>query len=100
MTRREAYFNFSKILINDNDSKESYVHKTKYKDLIIKIYDDFENESCENCNFKYVVDGMCTECRCNESPIDYLDLESYPFSCRYWEAIKELKDNGITVVKK
>lgn len=45
MNRREAYFEFSKILINDNNSKESYVHKTKYKDLIVKIYDDFEKKN-------------------------------------------------------
>lgn len=45
MNRREAYFEFSKILINDNDSKQSYVHKTKYKDLIVKIYDDFEKKN-------------------------------------------------------
>lgn len=45
MNRKEAYFEFSKILINDNDSKESYVHKTKYKNLIVKIYDDFEKKN-------------------------------------------------------
>lgn len=45
MHRKEAYFEFSNILINDNDSKESYVHKTKYKNLIVKIYDDFEKKN-------------------------------------------------------
>ena len=52
MNRKEAYYEFSKILINDNDSKESYVHKTKYKNLIVKIYDDFEKKNTINVNVK------------------------------------------------
>lgn len=52
MNRKEAYYEFCKILINDNDSKESYVHKTKYKNLIVKIYDDFEKKNTINVNVK------------------------------------------------
>ena len=48
--------------------------------------EDLENRSCENCKFKYIVDSMCTECRCNESPIDYIDFDCFPFfSCSEWE---------------
>ena len=64
MNRREAYFEFSKMLIND--SKESYVHKTKYKNLIVKIYNDFENRSCKNCKYcKYCAKkgGTCGVCK-------------------------------------
>ena len=44
MNRRDAYIEFSKILMFDNDSKEAYVHKSKYKDLIVKIYDELEKD--------------------------------------------------------
>ena len=55
----------------------------------IKELEDLENRSCENCKFKYVVDSMCTECRCNESPIDYIDFDCFPFfSCREWKSKK------------
>ena len=78
MTRDEA-----KQLFYDADGSE-------LNDVLIdKIYDDFENRSCENCKFKYVVDSMCTECRCNESPIDYIDFDCFPFfSCREWKSKK------------
>ena len=56
----------------------------------IKELEDLENRSCENCKFKYVVDSMCTECRCNESPIDYIDFDCFPFfSCNKWDAKNE-----------
>ena len=56
----------------------------------IKELEDLENRSCENCKFKYVVDSMCTECRCNESPIDYIDFDCFPFfSCREWKSKNE-----------
>ena len=55
----------------------------------IKELEDLENRSCENCKFKYVVDSMCTECRCNESPIDYIDFDCFPFfSCNKWKSKK------------
>ena len=54
-------------------------------DLIMK-----KNRSCENCKFKYVVDSMCTECRCNESPIDYIDFDCFPFfCCNKWKSKNE-----------
>ena len=53
---------------------------------IDRIYDDLENRSCKNCKFKYVVDSMTEECRNDNSPIEYLDLECFPkFSCSEWE---------------
>ena len=56
----------------------------------IKELEDLENRSCDNCKFKYVVDSMCTECRCNESPIDYIDFDCFPFfSCRKWKSKNE-----------
>ena len=56
----------------------------------IKELEDLENRSCENCKFKYVVDSMCTECRCNESPIDYIDFDCFPFfSCSEWKSKNE-----------
>ena len=56
----------------------------------IKELEDLENRSCENCKFKYVVDSMCTECRCNESPIDYIDFDCFPFfCCNKWDAKNE-----------
>ena len=61
----------------------------KYIIEAIKELEELENRSCENCKFKYVRDSMCTECRCNESPIDYIDFDCFPFfSCREWEAKK------------
>lgn len=79
MTRDTAKEEWSKII-------ESGIINFNEKNLIDKIYDDFENRSCENCKFKYVVDSMCTECRCNESPIDYIDFDCFPFfSCSEWE---------------
>ena len=55
-------------------------------DDAIKELEGLENRSCENCKFKYVVDSMCTECRCNESPIDYIDFDCFSsFSCSEWE---------------
>ena len=57
---------------------------------LIEELEDLENRSCENCKFKYVVDSMCTECRCNESPIDYIDFDCFPFfSCREWKPKNE-----------
>ena len=53
----------------------------------ITEFEELENRSCENCKFKYVVDSMCTECRCNESPIDYIDFDCFSsFSCNKWES--------------
>ena len=64
----------------EDDRQESIFY------LVKKIYDDFENRTCENCKFKYVVDSMCTECTCNDSPIDYIDFDCFPFfSCSEWE---------------
>lgn len=64
----------------EDDRQESIFY------LVKRIYNDLENRSCENCKFKYVVDSMCTECRCNESPIEYLDLDTFPFfGCSEWE---------------
>lgn len=55
----------------------------------IALNNPFKNRSCEDCKFKYVVDSMCTECRCNESPIDYIDFDCFPlFSCSEWEPKK------------
>ena len=68
---------------------DEYTSSIKYLEEIneaIKELEDLENRSCENCKFKYVVDSMCTECRCNESPIDYIDFDCFPFfSCSEWE---------------
>lgn len=51
-----------------------------------RVFKEFEDRNCENCKHKYIVDSMTTECRDNDSPIDYLDLECFPeFSCNRWE---------------
>ena len=58
----------------------------------ISLYHKLENKNsgsacntCENCKFKYVVDSMTTECRNDNSPIDYLHLDCFPsFSCNEW----------------
>lgn len=48
--------------------------------------DSILSRSCKSCKHKYIVDSMTTECRDNDSPIDYLDLECFPeFSCNKWE---------------
>ena len=76
----------------DEESKEDdeYTSSIKYLEEIneaIKELEDLENRSCEDCKFKYVVDSMCTECRCNESPIDYIDFDCFPFfSCSEWKS--------------
>ena len=55
-------------------------------EMLYDTIEEYENRSCENCKFKYVVDSMCTECRCNESPIDYIDFDCFSsFSCSEWE---------------
>jgi len=59
------------------------------KQLINVMFDDSEKQTCENCAHKYVVDSMTTECRCNDCPIDWLDLECFnEFSCKFHEVIK------------
>lgn len=70
MNRKEAYFKFSKILSIDNDSKESYVNKSKYKDLINQIYDDFEKDLKEINNQvsrlkKQLANNHHVECMCS-----------------------------------
>ena len=58
-------------------------------EMLYDTIEKYENRSCENCKFKYVVDSMCTECRCNESPIDYIDFDCFPFfSCSEWKSKK------------
>jgi len=53
---------------------------------IDRIYEEFKNRTCENCKHKYVVSNDCVECRCNDSMIDFLDLECFPeFGCNKWE---------------
>lgn len=48
--------------------------------------DSILSRTCKSCKHKYIVDSMTTECRDNDSPIDYLDLECFPeFSCNKWE---------------
>lgn len=43
-----------------------------------------EQLTCGSCEYKYIVSYDCTECRHNDSPIDYLDLECFPdFGCRF-----------------
>jgi hypothetical protein len=79
MTRGEAKQEFFNIL-------ESGELRFDEQSFIDKIYDSFENRSCESCKFKYVVDSMTTECQHNDSPIDYVDLDCFPtFSCNVWE---------------
>ena len=86
MNRKEAYFEFSKIVSIDNDSKESYVHKSKYKDLIVKIYDSFEKDLKDINNQvsrlkKQLSKGHHIECSCSFcKPVDNQlkeDLEDY-----------------------
>lgn len=56
--------------------------KSEYK----RGQDSILSRTCESCKHKYIVDSMTTECRDNDSPIDYLDLECFPeFSCNKWE---------------
>ena len=78
------------ILKDIRNIETEYNHLKKHRfDQAIKELEDLENRSCENCKFKYVVDSMCTECRCNESPIDYVDFDCFPFfSCREWKSKK------------
>ena len=88
-----------------NPSKVQWSHHKTIRDLhdnlVAKIYADFKLEleteykrgqdsilsrSCKSCKHKYIVDSMTTECRDNDSPIDYLDLECFPeFSCNKWK---------------
>ena len=79
----------------------SYYIGSEFDKFIEKIYSDFKLEleaeyqrgrdsilsrTCKSCKHKYIVDSMTTECRDNDSPIDYLDLECFPeFSCNKWE---------------
>jgi len=55
---------------------------------IDKIYDDFENSTCDDCKYKYVVSYDRTECRCDASIIDFLedyeDASLSNFACKYF----------------
>lgn len=84
MNRREAYFEFSKILIND--SKESYVHKTKYKNLIVKIYNDFENRSCKNCKYCEVVFSYTYPLCVEDINKPFQIHNNEKLSCNKWES--------------
>lgn len=45
-----------------------------------------EPKTCETCKHKYIVSYDCTECRANDCPIDFLDLDCFPdFSCNQYE---------------
>ena len=86
MNRKEAYFEFSKIVSIDNDSKESYVHKSKYKDLIVKIYDSFEKDLKDINNQvsrlkKQLSKGHHIECSCSFcNPVDEKVLKEFTFT--------------------
>ena len=79
------------ILKDIRNIETEYNHLKKHRfDQAIEELEALQNRSCDNCKFKYVVDSMCTECRCNESPIDYIDFDCFPvFSCREWKSKNE-----------
>ena len=78
---------YNKQYEDDNQITRAILDELNFLDKMIKKLEDLENRSCEDCKFKYVVDSMCTECRCNESPIDYIDFDCFPFfSCREWKS--------------
>lgn len=53
--------------------------------LVEDIYKDFENRTCSNCKHKYVVSYDCTECRNDDSLIEYLPDDYIDgFSCNKW----------------
>ena len=84
------------------DEAKEWLHKEVPTEILLeRIYEEFKLEleaeyqrgrdsilsrTCKSCKHKYIVDSMTTECRDNDSPIDYLDLECFPeFSCNKWE---------------
>jgi len=56
MTRKEAKSNARKISYR-NDTKESLFFQQQYVNLVNKIYDDFENKHCAQCN-QYINHGF------------------------------------------
>ena len=46
----------------------------------------YQMGTCESCRYKYVVSHDCVECRCNDSLLEYLDLDYFPdFGCNKFE---------------
>ena len=61
--------------------KKSYI-----QEAIAELKELQAPKTCETCKYKYIVSYDCTECRHNDSPIDYLDLDCFPdFGCILYE---------------
>lgn len=78
MTREEAQLEFFTLL-------ESGIIDFKEKNIIDKIYDSFENRTCENCiHYKQSSTHIFKTCYANK--VNGFNLESdIDFSCNKWE---------------
>lgn len=84
MTQEEALKKFDEATGWLTNNPIDVLHRARAE--FVEYINEVENRSCESCKHKYIVDSMTTECRDNDSPIDYLDLECFPeFSCNRWE---------------
>ena len=79
------------IALRENGVPHSKSRVNKLEDIWSHIKKCKQDKTCESCKFKYVVDSMTTECRCNDSMVEYLDLDCYPdFGCNKWEENKNV----------
>ncbi len=66
--------------------KQGQENYDKLWDMYSELKKELGNRTCESCRHKYVFDSMTTECRHDDSPIDYLDLDCFPdFCCNKYE---------------
>ncbi len=84
MTREEALKKFDESTGWFSYNPIDVLHRARTE--FVKYINEVESRSCENCKYKYVIDSLATECRNNNCPIDFLDLDCFEsFSCNQWE---------------